>query len=111
MTKGRVDSKHFSFIRSLPCVTCNANQPCEVSHIRLGTDGGTGLKPSPYYTVPQCDKCHKLLHKGERTFWGNSLEDAQLLAKQLYNNTGDWKACVSLILYFRRKYASLCNKK
>lgn len=106
----RVNEKHFKFVRSLPCCTCNANPPCEVSHIRIGANGGVGLKPTADYTVPQCHYCHAKLHTGERTFWGYSLGDVKTLANSLYG-LSDWGLGVKLVLEFRRKYVTLHNKK
>lgn len=39
-------------------------------HVRLGQNGGTGIKPSDYRCLPLCDKHHKELHQhGEATFF------------------------------------------
>lgn len=86
--KPRIDDKeHLAFIRTLPCVKCSA-LPCEAAHIRSGTDGGTGLKPSDCWVVPLCAVHHYEQHqKGELTFWGN-LDKARQLAKHLYLLSG-----------------------
>lgn len=95
-------NKHFDFIRSLPCVSCNELPPSEVSHIRKGTNGGMGLKPGDNYTVPQCRNCHMELHRiGEQSFWGD-MDRVILLANQLFN-TKDWGEGVRLILDYRRE--------
>lgn len=49
------------------------NEDClpqtEAAHIRVGTDGGTAMKPSDCYTIPLCSHHHDLQHRiGERTF-------------------------------------------
>lgn len=67
--QSREDKKHFARLRMLPCLKCGRFDT-EVSHIRKGTDGGTGLKPSPWFTMPLCHDCHMLSHTGEVTFWG-----------------------------------------
>lgn len=39
-------------------------------HVRMGGNGGTGIKPSDYRCVPLSNDEHGDLHsKGERTFW------------------------------------------
>jgi hypothetical protein len=81
------DPQHLAFIRTLPCVKCNA-KPCEAAHIRRGTDGGTGRKPSDKWAVPLCHACHALQHqKGEKFFWGD-IESARQLAHNLHLLSG-----------------------
>ena len=53
------------FVRGFPCIldgkpghTCEGK--IQFAHVRLGTDGGTGLKPSDYYGVPACFNAHIL---------------------------------------------------
>lgn len=49
---------------------CDAEAPIEVAHVRLGTDGAMGKRPSDYFTVALCKNCHARQHEiGERTFW------------------------------------------
>lgn len=62
--------RHRNHVRQHACVMCDAEAPIEVAHVRLGTDGGMGKKPSDYYTVALCKDCHARQHsEGERTFW------------------------------------------
>lgn len=43
--------------------------PIEVAHVRLGTNCGTGLKPSDKWTISLCREHHAEQHRiGERTF-------------------------------------------
>ena len=43
--------------------------PIECAHVRRGTDGGTGLKPSDRWVVSLCAKHHMEQHRiGERAF-------------------------------------------
>jgi hypothetical protein len=66
----RVRPKHHEFIRRLPCLSCFWPAPSECAHVRVGSDGGTGLKPSSRFTVPLCTDCHREQHSvGEITFW------------------------------------------
>ena len=69
-TTARHNPAHLKFIRSLPCLACGKFPPSQAAHIRCGTDGGIGLKPSDRYVVPLCDACHAAQHQlGERSFW------------------------------------------
>lgn len=43
--------------------------PIEAAHVRSGTDGGTGMKPSDRYALPLCSKHHRRQHQiGEGPF-------------------------------------------
>jgi hypothetical protein len=61
--------RHLAYIREQHCAACGAWPPNQAAHYRLGTDGGMGMKPSDFYTIPLCLTCHDRQHKGERTFW------------------------------------------
>lgn len=41
----------------------------EAAHVRTGTDGAMGIKPSDCYALPLCEKAHRLQHQiGEAAF-------------------------------------------
>ena len=41
----------------------------EAAHVRRGTDGAMGVKPSDNYALPLCEAAHRLQHKiGEESF-------------------------------------------
>jgi hypothetical protein len=65
--------RHLRHVRSHACVMCDAEAPIEAAHVRLGSDGGMGCKPSDIYAVALCggpEGCHQRQHvQGERTFW------------------------------------------
>ena len=51
------------------CVPGCLNIPIECAHVRTGTDGGVGLKPSDRWTVSLCSTHHAEQHRiGERRF-------------------------------------------
>lgn len=51
------------------CVPDCLNLPIECAHVRTGTDGGVGLKPSDRWTVSLCSAHHAEQHRlGERRF-------------------------------------------
>lgn len=62
--------RHLRHVRSFACCVCDADAPIEAAHVRLGSDGGMGFKPSDLFAVPLCRDCHQRQHtQGERTFW------------------------------------------
>jgi hypothetical protein len=88
------DRDHLAFVRTLPCLACGRRGPCEAAHVRLGTDGTSGRKPSDRYTVPLCSHCHAVQHAtGEVAFWGLSMDrgvsDPWGVAKSLWTISGD----------------------
>ena len=51
------------------CVPGCLNIPIECAHVRRGTDGGVGLKPSDRWTVSLCTMHHAEQHRiGETSF-------------------------------------------
>lgn len=62
-------TKHLNYIRSQPCMIgqMSGSQAC---HIRILTDGGTGIKPSDFYVLPMEYRYHKISHDiGEARFY------------------------------------------
>ncbi len=94
----RKNPKHRKFINSLPCATCNETPPSECSHIRRRTDGGTGLKPSDMYTIPQCRSCHSNV---DYIITIDNCDSFLCLANALLRISGDWGKGVKLVLNFR----------
>lgn len=65
------------FVRQFSCTAavghpqapCECEGPIEAAHVRTGTDGGTGMKPSDCYALPLCSKHHRRQHQiGEGPF-------------------------------------------
>lgn len=51
------------------CVRSCLGQPIECAHVRSGTDGGLGLKPSDRWTISLCRSHHLEQHEiGETAF-------------------------------------------
>lgn len=97
------------FVASLPCCTTGASD-VQAAHIRRRTDGGTGMKPSDCYVVPLSVSQHALQHRvGELKFWYTygGYEKAIVLAKSLYDNTGDGIECMRLIAEFRNAFRDM----
>ena len=66
--------QHLRFVRSFMCACAAAGATdcsgkIEAAHTRIGTDGGTSLKPSDCYAIPLCSSHHAEQHRiGERSF-------------------------------------------
>jgi hypothetical protein len=85
--------QHLAFIRQLTCVACGKAGPSVAAHVRTGTDGGTGMKPSDRYAVPLCAECHAKQHRiGELTFWSALRIDPLNVASRLWVVSADLKA-------------------
>jgi len=83
-------ARHLAYIRQLPCVACGAAAPSEAAHVRSGSEGATGVKPSDRYAVPLCTSCHTLQHEfGELAFWSTLRIDPLNVAFRLWTVSGD----------------------
>lgn len=97
------DKKHLAWIRNLPCVITNKS-PCDPAHIRISGNGGMGVKPDDSRVVPLTHGLHNEQHRvGEVTFWYEygGHERAAVLARQLYEVSGDNIAGMRLIFEWR----------
>ena len=75
--------KHLNFIRSLPCYI-SEQTPSQACHIRILSDGGVGIKPSDYLTLPFIYQYHKMqTDLGEQTFYAKFNINPFTLAKDL----------------------------
>lgn len=67
--KAKRSPAHRSFVRSHACCACGSMTAIECAHVRIGTDGGTGIKPSDCWTISLCRDCHARQHQiGETAF-------------------------------------------
>ena len=67
--KARRSPAHRAFVRSHACCGCGSQTAIECAHVRDGTDGGTGIKPSDCWTISLCRDCHARQHQiGEASF-------------------------------------------
>lgn len=80
----RLCQGHIRWIRQHYCAVKGLNgHECkgkiEAHHVRLGTDGGIGLKPSDHWAVPLCGAAHRTLHdRGQisfETLWAVDLKE------------------------------------
>jgi hypothetical protein len=96
--------KHRRYIASLPCCVSGLEGSTQAAHVRSGTNGGMGMKPSDEFCVPLSFEEHARQHRlGERIYWAGP-EIAIRLAKDLYAVTGNDEAGRKLVREFREKY-------
>lgn len=88
---GRLRSPgHLKWIRGFECyaATTRCTSRIEAAHVRTGTDGGTGLKPSDCWAIPLCDHHHKQQHSmGERAFEKEYMLDMKEVAQALWQRS------------------------
>lgn len=67
---GRVCQAHRAWVRRHHCSVPECRMlPIECAHVRMGTDGATGLKPSDRWTISLCRQHHTEQHQiGETSF-------------------------------------------
>src|SRR5271169_2301573 len=102
-------TQHLAFVRQLPCVVCGKAPPSEAAHVRSGSDGGAGIKPSDRYSVSLCTSCHELQHRfGELRFWSVLRIDPVNVALRLWTVSGDLEAG-ERIVFRARQHINLMN--
>lgn len=63
------DKKYLQSFKERKCCIYKTSHDTVAHHLRIGTDGGTGIKPSDCYCIPLSHKAHSELHnQGEKTF-------------------------------------------
>lgn len=86
--KNHRDFKYLSWLRKQPCVASGEKAQC-AHHIRIGTNGGSAIKPSDYFCIPLLNEYHTTglfaIHViGEETFFKQfKLNPNQLFIKYL----------------------------
>ena len=67
------------------CCGCGSSTAIECAHVRDGTDGGMGIKPSDRWTVSLCRDCHSRQHQiGEASFEKERGINLKVLAEAFY---------------------------
>jgi len=93
------DVAHLACIRQLPCLKCGM-EPCgEAAHVRLNSSAfgkrqALGARPGDEWAVSLCRACHTgdpdSQHKiGEREFWDRLGINPLLVARELWEASGD----------------------
>lgn len=57
------DASYTKFVRSHKCCACPANVGIEAHHWAWAGQKGMATKPSDYFTVPLCERCHTHFHR------------------------------------------------
>jgi hypothetical protein len=66
--------------------------PIECAHVRTGTDGGAGIKPSDKWVVSLCAFHHREQHQiGELDFEGKHDIDLRALAREFARRSPHWR--------------------
>lgn len=96
------DKRHLDFIRSLECVLC-ASPYVEAAHLRMGTDGGMGMKPSDSFSLPLCSAHHRCQHHiSEPKFWEEW--EPHALAEKLWLSSGSYDEAIGHIEKEREEF-------
>jgi hypothetical protein len=83
--KPRRSPAHRAWVRGHACCACGSMAGIECAHVRMGTDGGTGIKPSDKWCISLCGECHRLQHQvGENAFAFAKQIDMKALAEAFY---------------------------
>jgi hypothetical protein len=66
--------------------------PVECAHVRLGTDGGIGLKPSDCWSISLCQTHHAEQHRiGEAAFEVKHSLDLVAIAREFARASPHWR--------------------
>lgn len=76
---------HRAWVRGFACCACGSTTTIECAHVRTGTDGGMGMKPSDRWCISLCKDCHARQHSlGETTFADMHQIDMRKLAMEFF---------------------------
>ena len=83
--RGKRSPAHRAWVRGHACSACHSETAIESAHVRTGTDGSMGSKPSDRWTISLCKDCHQRQHAmGETTFEIAYGIDMKKLAEAFY---------------------------
>lgn len=83
--KPRRSPAHRAWVRGHACSACGSMAGIECAHVRTGTDGGTGIKPSDRWVISLCRDCHARQHQvGEAAFEAEMHIDMKALAQMFF---------------------------
>ncbi len=81
-TNARECAPHRQWVRLHQCAACGTQTAIECAHVRSGTDGGLGLKPSDCWCISLCREHHNEQHQlGEPAFEAKYRIDMKALAQ------------------------------
>lgn len=84
---------HLNFVRGHECSVPGCKEmPIEAAHVRCGTDGGMGMKPSDCWAISLCSAHHAEQHRiGEPAFEAKHLINMKSLAKEFAAASLPWR--------------------
>jgi hypothetical protein len=83
--KPRRSPGHRAWVRGHACSACGTQTAIECAHVRTGTDGGVGIKPSDQWCISLCKDCHARQHQiGEAAFEAETHIDMKALAEMFF---------------------------
>lgn len=103
---------HLEWVATLSCIVrdigfggCRGG--IEAAHLRIGTDGAAGEKPSDYFVSPQCAAHHRVSHlTGERSFWDGLALDPVKFVLRLATRSPCHKTVAAATAELQRRYGS-----
>jgi hypothetical protein len=82
---GKRSPAHRKWVRGHACAACGSQTAIEAAHVRSGTDGGTGIKPSDRWVISLCKTCHTHQHQvGEEAFEAIHRIDMKAIAAMFF---------------------------
>ena len=90
---------HRAWVRRHRCCVPDCDcLPIECAHVRSGTDGGQGLKPSDCWTISLCQKHHAEQHRiGETAFEKRYGIALAALAEEFARRSPHWRTLQQMI--------------
>jgi hypothetical protein len=89
----RCCAAHRNWVRKHHCCVPGCKRtPIECAHVRLGTDGGAGLKPSDRWAISLCAHHHREQHSiGEASFEREHGIALKALAEEFARQSPHWR--------------------
>ncbi len=82
---------HLRFVRSHACCVCGSMEDIEAAHVRGGTGGGMGMKPSDRWCISLCRDHHAEQHLiGEISFAHKHVLAPRELAEEFARKSPHW---------------------
>ena len=83
--KGKRSPAHRAWVRGHACSACGTETAIECAHVRNGTGGGVGIKPSDRWCISLCKTCHARQHQiGEPAFEAETHINMKALAEMFF---------------------------
>ena len=89
---------HRAWVRRHCCCVVDCRRtPIECAHVRIGTDGGAGTKPSDKWVISLCAFHHREQHHiGERAFERRYGLELRALAQEFARRSPHWRKLTPL---------------